>query len=228
MLRVCPPPPKRNANPPPRSDCPGVDVPQLRVPKALDFFLPSNCCGFHDLRGKVWKGPKLCDIQTVTLARLSSEPVLTSVFYFICLLGLQVQYMEASRLGAKEELQLPAYTTVKPDLSLIGDHHRSQQHGILNPLRPGVEPTSSWILVGQLLLNHRRTPILTSKTGILKPIPTTGEKGKYLVAVCDQTAFCVFKVFRGEKGKGERRELPLSPIEKPVGFLLVLPGKKTL
>ena len=63
--------------------------------------------------------------------------------------------MEVPRLGIKLELQLPAYTTATAtwDLSCIYDlHHSSQQCQILNSLseaaRPGIEPTSSWILVG--------------------------------------------------------------------------------
>ena len=57
-------------------------------------------------------------------------------FYFL-LLGLHLQHMEAPRLGAELELQLPAYTiaTTTPDLSHIYNLHRSlQQHWILNLL----------------------------------------------------------------------------------------------
>ena len=56
--------------------------------------------------------------------------------------------MEVPRLGVKSELQLPAYTkaTAMWDLSHVWDpHHSSGQCWILNP---GVEPASSWILVG--------------------------------------------------------------------------------
>ena len=60
--------------------------------------------------------------------------------------------MEDPRLGVKSELQLPAYATatVTPDLSHICKlHHSSQQLQILNPWRgPGIEPASSWLLVG--------------------------------------------------------------------------------
>ena len=60
--------------------------------------------------------------------------------------------MEIPRLGVELELQLQAYTaaTATPNWSRICDlHHISWQYWILNPLiRPGVEPMSSWILVG--------------------------------------------------------------------------------
>ena len=60
--------------------------------------------------------------------------------------------MKIPRLGVKLEWQLPAYTTATamPDLHCVGDlHHSSWQHQILNALvRLGIEPVSSWILVG--------------------------------------------------------------------------------
>ena len=62
--------------------------------------------------------------------------------------------MQVPRLGVKSELQLPAYTTATatPDPSSVCDlHHSSQQCQILNPLSEGgvgVEPETSWILVG--------------------------------------------------------------------------------
>ena len=50
--------------------------------------------------------------------------------------------MEVPRLGVYSELQLPAYSTAMPDLSLIGDlHHCSWQHWILNPLSKGKDRT---------------------------------------------------------------------------------------
>ena len=57
--------------------------------------------------------------------------------------------MEVSRLGVKWELQLLVYTiaTGTRDLSHICDlHHSSQQGQIPDPL-PGIEPTSSRMLV---------------------------------------------------------------------------------
>ena len=59
--------------------------------------------------------------------------------------------MEVPRLGIKSELQLPAHTTATAmwDLSRVFDpHHSSQQPPRLNPrVSPGIEPTSSWMLV---------------------------------------------------------------------------------
>ena len=60
--------------------------------------------------------------------------------------------MEAPRLGAELELQLPAYTTATRDLSRICDlHHSSQQCLILNPLSEARDGThnlrdTSWVL----------------------------------------------------------------------------------
>ena len=59
--------------------------------------------------------------------------------------------MEVPRLGVSSELQLLAYATATAtrDLSCICDLHPSSwQRQILNPLRPGIEPTTSWFLVG--------------------------------------------------------------------------------
>ena len=59
--------------------------------------------------------------------------------------------MEIPRLGIEPEPQLLVYTTATAmlDVSHVCDlHHGSQQHQTLNPLsKPGIEPTSSWILV---------------------------------------------------------------------------------
>ena len=78
-----------------------------------------------------------------------------SVFcLFVCLfcfLGPHLQHMEVPRVGVESEPQQPAYViaTATRDPSLICNlHHSSQQCRILNPLRPGMEPASSWILVG--------------------------------------------------------------------------------
>ena len=59
--------------------------------------------------------------------------------------------MEVSRQGLELELQLLAYAraTATPDPSRVCDlHHKSWQHGILNPLsEAGMELTTSWFLV---------------------------------------------------------------------------------
>ena len=62
------------------------------------------------------------------------------------------QHMEIPRLGVELELQLPAYTTATatPDPNRACDlHHNSWQCRIPNPRgRPGIEPKTSWFLVG--------------------------------------------------------------------------------
>ena len=71
---------------------------------------------------------------------------------FFCLLGSYLQHMEVPRLGVESEWQLPAYTTATatPGLSCVcALHHSSWQRWILTHwARPGIEPASSWILVG--------------------------------------------------------------------------------
>ena len=59
--------------------------------------------------------------------------------------------MEVPRLEVKLELQLLAYTTAiaRRDLSYACNlHHSTPQHQILNLLRPGIKPVSSWVLAG--------------------------------------------------------------------------------
>ena len=74
-------------------------------------------------------------------------------FFFFCVfLGLYLRHMEDPRLVVKSELQPPAYgtaTTVIDPSSIYHLQHSSWQPQILNPLaRPGIEPISSWMLVG--------------------------------------------------------------------------------
>ena len=58
--------------------------------------------------------------------------------------------MEVPRLGAELQLQLLVYTTATWDLSYVCEH--TTAHGNVRSLthwiRPGIEPTSSWILAG--------------------------------------------------------------------------------
>ena len=79
--------------------------------------------------------------------------MLENIFFFF--LGPHPWHMEVPRLGLKSELHLPAHTiataTATQDPRCICDlQHSSWQCRI--PLtqcaRPGIEPTSSWILVG--------------------------------------------------------------------------------
>ena len=64
--------------------------------------------------------------------------------------------MEVPRLGVESELQQPAYTTaiVTPDQSHVFDLSTAHSNaGSLNHwVRPGIEPSSSWLLVR--FVNH--------------------------------------------------------------------------
>ena len=80
--------------------------------------------------------------------------------YLFCFLGLHPWNMKVPRLGVKWELQPPAYATATAlrDLSLVCDLH--QAHGNAGSLthwaRPGIQPMSSWILVGFVSTAPRR------------------------------------------------------------------------
>ena len=72
------------------------------------------------------------------------------VLFFFCFLGLHPQHMEVSRLQVKSELQLLATATATQDPSHICDLRRSSDNtvSLTQWMRPGIEPASSWILVG--------------------------------------------------------------------------------
>ena len=78
-----------------------------------------------------------------------------------CLSGPHQWRMEVPRLGVKSELQPPAYarTTETWDLSHICNLHHTTAHGnarsVTHWARPGIEPMSSWMLVG--FINHWAT-----------------------------------------------------------------------
>ena len=70
--------------------------------------------------------------------------LLLLLFFFS---GPHPQYMEVPSLGVKLELQLPACTTVTATsvtYTTVHGNTRSLTHW----LRPGIEPTTSWFLVG--------------------------------------------------------------------------------
>ena len=77
-----------------------------------------------------------------------------NIIFFIFFLGLYPQHMEVPRLGVKQELQLPAYTTATAtqDPSHICYLHLSSwQSWILNPRREARDQThvfmgTSWVL----------------------------------------------------------------------------------
>ena len=84
------------------------------------------------------------------LTELGLSVLMLGLGFFFFFLGPHMLYMEVPRLGVEWELQLLAYSTATAmtDLSCICNlHHSSQQDQLLNPLRPGIKPTSSWILV---------------------------------------------------------------------------------
>ena len=76
-------------------------------------------------------------------------------FFCFCFLGPHLSHMEVPRLGVKSEPKLPAYTiaTATWDPSRVFSlHHSSWQCRILNWVRPGIKPVSSWIPVR--FVNH--------------------------------------------------------------------------
>ena len=66
---------------------------------------------------------------------LGGQSVLFCFFFFFCFLGLHPQHMVIPRLGVKSEVL--AYTTAQGST-------RSLTHRV----RPGIEPITSWFLVG--------------------------------------------------------------------------------
>ena len=88
----------------------------------------------------------------------------SSSFFFLVFLGPHPWHMEVPRLGVKSELQLVAYATAiaMPDPSHICNlHHSSWQRRLLNPpSKAGIEPASSWILVGFVTTEPQRELLL--------------------------------------------------------------------
>ena len=77
-------------------------------------------------------------------------PVL--VTYCFVFLGPHLKHVEVPRLGVRLELQVPAYATATASQEpshVCNLHHSSQQCRILTHwVKPGIEPKSSWILIG--------------------------------------------------------------------------------
>ena len=75
-----------------------------------------------------------------------------SFFLFFGGGGLHPQHMEVPRLGVELALQLLAYTTAIATLDLSCSETYTIAHvntqSLTHGARPGIEPTSSWILVG--------------------------------------------------------------------------------
>ena len=90
----------------------------------------------------------LCSIAGFLSSQQPQEVFCFCFFFF----QLHLRHMEVPSLRVASKLRLPAYTTAtaSPDPSGVCDlHHSSWQRWILNPwARPGIEPTTSWFLVG--------------------------------------------------------------------------------
>ena len=97
-------------------------------------------------------------ISTSFLLSLSLRGLVGFFFFFFffcfCFLGLHLWHMEFFKLGVKAELQLPTNTTATTtrDPGHVCEPHDSSWHtrslAHTHCARPGIEPTSSWILVG--------------------------------------------------------------------------------
>ena len=93
----------------------------LAIHQDLSSLFPRPIAGSHFPVSFVVKSNNMTRLLGVFLFS-----VLSCLFFF---LGPHVRHMEVPRLGVQLELQLPAYTTATPDLSLICDlYHSSLQH----------------------------------------------------------------------------------------------------
>ena len=83
---------------------------------------------------------------------LPSQLPVQFLFFSFVFLGPHPWHMEIPRLGVGSELQLPAYTTATTiwDSTLSATHTTAQSNAgsLTHGARPGMEPGSSWILVG--------------------------------------------------------------------------------
>ena len=74
------------------------------------------------------------------------------IIIIICFLVPYPQYVEVPRLGVKSELHLWAYTTATATQDPLTSETHLTTHGntrfLTHWVRPGMEPASSWILVG--------------------------------------------------------------------------------
>ena len=102
----------------------------------------------------LWNQGEWIPIQPSFFSKLLSIQCCLSFYtnFIVCFasLGPHLQHMEVPRLGVESELQLLAYDTATStqDQSHVCDlHHSSGQHQT-HWARPGIEPASSWILVG--------------------------------------------------------------------------------
>ena len=78
------------------------------------------------------------------------------IIFFLSFLGPHPQHMEVPRLGVliRATYSCPAYATATamPDPSRLYDLHHSSQQCQTHWARPGIQPATSWFLVG--FVNH--------------------------------------------------------------------------
>ena len=101
------------------------------------------------------KTPNILNLQVPRVFPLFLFSFISSFsffFFFFFFLGMYLQHMEIPRLGVESELLLQAYTTATAmqDLSHVFDLHTPQllARSLTHWARPGIEPSSSRILVG--------------------------------------------------------------------------------
>ena len=121
---------------------------------------PSHSCDLCDICGNTGSLTHCARLGIEPVSQRSRDAAHTvgpqqvlqrkSFFFLFFFLGLYLWHMEVPKLGADSELQLLAYTTATamPDLSCVCDVCLSLlQCQIFDP---GIEPASSWILIGFL------------------------------------------------------------------------------
>ena len=100
----------------------------------------------------------------ISLSSLNAPPHLFSdifiyLFIYFCFLGPHLQHMELPRLGAKSvQLLAYPYTTATATLDARSKLHMwpTPQLRATHWAGPGIEPTTSWFLVGLFPLCHNR------------------------------------------------------------------------
>ena len=122
-------------------------------------------------------------------------------FLFFFFLGPHLLHMEVPRLGAKSELQLPAYTTAT---AMWDQSHICKAGSLTHWARQRIKPTSTWILVK--FLTHWttiRTPWISRLT-CLYPSSLT----------CGVTLMLLKGWVTNIWGRGIRTVLPLQAVGK--------------
>ena len=97
-----------------------------------------------------------CQIFFYILSKQAKSCQICGVFLFLffCFLGPYLWHAEVPRLGVKSELQLLAYTIATamqdPRCTCALHHSYGNARSLIHSARPGIEPASSWMLVGFL------------------------------------------------------------------------------